>query len=143
MSEPAKHSNPMTIMFDAIAEHVAKVVGDRIESRLQNGGMPAVDLEQLGARDLELLRAYSAKEVAGLLGTNRVESIYDIPEDELPRVRRIGKGFGYLGINILCYMAGRPPIDLGAAVEAYRERLEEGRGNVIPMKASEGLTRVL
>ncbi|MDZ4700932.1 MAG: hypothetical protein SH809_14645 [Rhodothermales bacterium] len=151
MNTQGPHNDPAGAFYEAIAEAVIRKLEERQRAApgggaLFNGEIPvnAIDLEQLGARGLELMRAYTAKEVAEILGTPRVESVYEIPEAELPRVRRVGKGFGYLGINVLCYMAGQPPIDLEAAIEAYRQRLNDARGNILPMSlASEGLTRVL
>ena len=91
------------------------------------------------------LRAYSAEEVAEILGTTRINSIYEIPASELPRVRRVGRAVGYLGINMLCYMHGLPPVDVAGAVEAFRERLLDERPSVVqPLRPSEpGKTRVL
>lgn len=90
------------------------------------------------------MRVYSAKEVAKLLGIKRVASVYEIPEDELPRVKRVGTTVGYLGINVAAYMHGLPPVDVAAAVEAYRQRLMQDRPNVRPIRPAEGgKTRIL
>ncbi|MEZ4699265.1 MAG: hypothetical protein R2834_02955 [Rhodothermales bacterium] len=144
MNNHTPHTDPAGAFYEAIADVVVRKLMEEI-GRASLGGEPTdgLAIEKLGGRGLDLMRAYSAKEVAELLGTSRVESVYEIPENELPRVRRIGKSFGYLGINVLCYMAGRPPVDIDAAIEEYRKRLTEGRGNVLPMGLTEGLTRVL
>ena len=115
-------------------------VVERLQKEPAVQSMP-LDLASLG---LDPLRAYSAKEVAALLGTKRVASVYEIPEDELPRVRRIGSKVGFLGINILCYMHGLEPVDIASAVERYRQRLLDERPAVQPLRPGEpGKTRVL
>ena len=86
------------------------------------------------------MRVYTAKEVAAILQVTRLQSIYEIPEDQLPRVRRIGTTHGYLGINVLAYMAGVPPVDVAAAVEAFRDKLMAARPQVQPLRAAEGKT---
>ena len=90
------------------------------------------------------MRAYTVKEVAQMLGTKRIASVYEIPEEELPRVKRIGSHLGFLGINVLCYMHGLPPVDVAALIERYRERLIQDRPKVQPLRTVEnGKTRVL
>ena len=97
------------------------------------------------ALGLDPLRAYSAKEVAEMLGTTRVASVYEIPENELPRVKRIGSTVGFLGINVLCYMHSLDPMDVAGAVERYRERLLDERPRAVqPLHPQQpGKTRVL
>ena len=83
--------------------------------------------------------------MAELLGTRRLASIYEIPEDELPRVRRIGRAVGFLGINVLCYMHSLAPVDVAGAIETFRERLmQERRPTVRPLHPQKGdKTRIL
>ena len=142
MSQPAQHIDPGAAFVEAIAQRTAEIMLERLQGR---GAAPAVrDLEALGMEGLDLMRAYSAKEVAALLGTQRVDSVYEISEDELPRVRRVGAHIGFLGINVLCYMHGLPPVDMAAAIEAYRAKLENDRPTVLPMRAGKNnMTRVL
>lgn len=83
------------------------------------------------------MRLYTAKEVADILGVKRVQSIYEISEDKLPRSQRTGTTHGYLGINVLAYIAEVPPVDVGAAVEAFREKIMADRTVVQPLR-SEG-----
>ena len=93
---------------------------------------------------LEPMRAYRAKEVAELPGTKRVASVYEIPEDELPRAKRVGSSIGFLGINVLCYMHGRSPVDVAAMVEQFRQRLIQDRPTARALHATKnGKTRVL
>lgn len=93
---------------------------------------------------LDPMKVYSPQEVAELLGTNRIESVYAIPENELPRVKRIGTRIGYLGINLLCYMHNMPPVDMPAVIENYRERLMQGAPKVQPLHPNKpGMTKVL
>ena len=73
--------------------------------------------------EFDLLRAYSVDEVARMLGTSRVNSVYEISEEELPRVRRIGRNVGYLGINVLAYMHGLDPVDMESHIRLYRRQL--------------------
>lgn len=138
MNGTAPHIDPMQSMFDALADRVA----DKLEARLR----PLVasqPIDLLDTAGLELMRVYSVKEAARLLGTNRIESVYAIPEDELPRVKRIGSRIGFLGINLLCYMHQVPPVDMQAAIEAFRERIINERPTIKPIHPSKpGLTRV-
>ena len=113
--------------FDELKQMVAQLV--------TRAPAPAVDLPALG---LDPMRAYSAKEVADILGIKRVASVYEIPDDELPRVKRVGTSIGFLGINVLCYMHGLPPVDVAAAVEAYRQRLIQDRPSVKPLRVADG-----
>lgn len=87
---------------------------------------------------IQPLRVYTAEEVRMILGTKRLQSVYEIPQEELPRARRIGRHYGYLGINVLAYITGCPPIDVGAAVEAYREKLMADRPQVQPLRSVDG-----
>ncbi len=75
----------------------------------------------------------------------RVASVYEIPEDELPRVRRIGSKVGFLGINVLCYMHALEPVDVADAVERYRQKLlDERPASVQPLHPKQpGKTCVL
>ena len=128
----------MSGFFEKLRDDIVEGVAARLQGAHRQS---AEDLEALG---IEPMRAYSARETARLLGTRRVASVYEIPEDELPRVRRIGSGVGFLGINILCYMHGLPPLDMEAAIEQYRQHLIQDRPTVRALRPSEpGKTRVL
>jgi len=116
MSQAGKHiANPFDAFFASLNDQL-----DEIKSMVTASARPALPAGDLG---IELGRAYSPKEVAHLLGTSRTKSVYEIPEEELPRVRRIGSGIGFLGINVLCYMHGMPPVDMQSVIEGYRETL--------------------
>ena len=139
MVQPPEHIDPLASMFEQFAERAA----DKLEERLR----PLIEVQRAGLLQeagIDLIKAYSPQEVAELLGTNRIESVYAIPADELPRVRRIGSRIGYLGINVLCYMHGMPPVDMEAVLESYRERLMKEAPNVLALKPEKpGLTRVM
>ena len=139
MAPPDRHTAP-----DRLTAYVEQVKEDMIAgvAGLLSDRRPTLDLDELG---IVPLRAYSAEEVAELLGVARTNSIYEIPETELPRVRRIGRAVGYLGINILCYMHSLEPVDVAGAVEAFRARLLDDRPLALkPRQPDEpGKTRVL
>ncbi len=138
MTEQARASDPFAAYFDTLRQDIIDGV---VEHLKQTPGPSPLDLASLG---LEPLRAYSAKEVAKLLGTARVASVYEIPEDELPRVRRIGSAVGFLGINVVAYMHGLAPVDVAAAVEQYRDRLMHDRPTVRALHTpTDGKTRIL
>ena len=114
MSSNGVHRAPKDAL-QGLIEAIVDQALDRIIERLEARLAPA--LPDLDAYGLEPIRVYTAKEVADLLGTTRVASIYEIPEDQLPRVRRIGSSIGFLGINVLSYMHRLPPIDIEAYVD--------------------------
>jgi hypothetical protein len=91
----------------------------------------AVELS-FGDLGIELLKAYTAKEAAHYPGCHPT-SVYEISEMELPKVRRAGTGVGYLGINILLYVHGLPPVDVKKRLEAYRDALTRNRPAVQPL----------
>ena len=137
MSSISDHIDPENGFIKAIA----KAVVDEQEERERQ--QPTVNLEDV-APGIELMKPYSAREVAQMLGSNRVESVYSIPEAELPRVRRIGSRHGYLGIHVLCYLVGTEPIDMEAVLERYREKLMEEPGKILSLNSTApGLKRVL
>lgn len=74
-------------------------------------------------------RCYTAHEAAAWLGLpdprTSSKAIYHIPETDLPR-RYVGEQRGsirFLGIDIICYILGVPPMDLSAEVEKVRSAL--------------------
>ena len=143
MSATNQHSGPLGLALKAI---VQEAVAEALEQHdATRPAAPAVeDLQRFADLGLEPLRVYTAKEVARLLGTTRVASIYEIPEEELPRARRIGSGVGFLGLNVLCYVQGRPPVDLDALIDRYRDRLMQDRHPTAVRPLHEnGKTRVL
>lgn len=127
-----------TVHIDGIAELFQEI--ERLRAMIDGGGRNATSeslLQLSEEHGIRLMQVYTAKEVALMLGVNRVQSVYDIPEDLLPRVQRIGVTHGYLGINVLAYMAQVPPVDVAAAVEAFRERTMADRPRVQPLRAEE------
>lgn len=141
MNRETDHTDPFAAFsgfFEKMCDDIVEGIAVRMHGALRQ---PTLDLDALG---IEPMRAYSAKETARLLGTRRVASVYEIPETELPRVRRIGSGVGFLGINILCYMHGVPPVDMEGAIDQYRQRLFQNRPTVQALRPAEtGKTRVL
>lgn len=64
-------------------------------------------------------RLYTPREVAEYMRFSDVNSVYNIPETELPR-HKVGPNRGsvrYSGINILRYTQGSTPVDISAITE--------------------------
>lgn len=117
---PAKDFAEMNDLLRRLVEHRQPAPSGKSEQFFERL------LDDPSAVGFDPMRAYTAQEVADLLSVH-VNSVYLIPEDELPRVRRINKDYGYLGINVLCYMHRRPPIDLERSIEDYRSRILNDR----------------
>lgn len=81
---------------------------------------------ETGTTGLVLWKAYTAKETGEILGLSD-KSVYGIPEAMLPRARvgATGRTVRYLGINILCYLAGLPPVDTEAIARKVRQAFIE------------------
>ena len=124
--------------FEAMMSNVVDQAAQRFLIQIQQNAQLSSSI--LDSDSINLMRAYTAREVAQMLGINRVASVYEIPENELPRVRRIGTSIGFLGINVLCYMHGQPPVDMGAAIEQYRDRLMKDRPNIRALYPSNQVT---
>lgn len=140
MSETQQLGQTLEVMLGGLVERAVRNATADLAVQLRTT-RPEKPLDDLG---IDPMRAYTVKEVAQMLGTKRVASVYEIPEEELPRVKRIGSHLGFLGINVLCYMHGLPPVDVAALVERYRERLIQDRPKVQPLRTVEnGKTRVL
>lgn len=135
MPTPEEHSAFMLVPTAAF-EDLVKKVDQLLEQRAV---MPDFDFSKLG---IEPLRTYDAKEAAHILGIKRVQSVYEIPDEDLPRVKRIGSNVGFLGINLLCYSHGLAPVDMTAAIEQFRARLMSDRPNVQPLRPT-GKSRVV
>ena len=92
---------------------------------------------------IEPMKVYSYKSTAEILDTP-IKSVYNIPEDELPRVRRAGSSVGFLGIQLLRYIHGLDPINTEKMVdelsEVVKEQLEATavRTKITPMPKSRG-----
>jgi len=133
------HSNPFAEMEERI---VAGVTARLVEAVALEQQPAEMDFAAMG---LEPLRAYTVGEAAHLLGIAE-GSVYKIPPNELPRVRRNGTAIGFLGINILCYMHQAEPVDVAGLLERMRRRLTEeadaARPVVRPLNPT-GKTRVL
>lgn len=128
--------------IDALLESVAERAARKAVAALRDNEKPEpLDFAQHG---IEPLRVYSVKEVARFLGTKRLASVYAIDEAKLPRAQGVGSSVGFLGINVLCYMAGLEPVDFRSAVEAYRKHLLNDRPSMqIVDRENPNLVRVL
>jgi len=136
-------SQQIGVALEAMLAGIVERVSQQLLNQLQKVDQPAASLpvDHLG---LEPMRAYTAREVADILGIKRLASVYEIPDHLLPRVRRIGSSIGFLGINVLCYMHDLPPVNVAGVVEAYRKRLLDEKPIVRPLPISKGgRTRVL
>ena len=106
---------------DLIASTVKEAIRDALASQ------PPLDLFE--GSGIEPGRIYSTREVAQILGTRRTESICEIPESLLPRVRRLGRKQGFMGINILCYIHNIEPVDTAAWTRQLKGSLSSKRSS--------------
>lgn len=66
----------------------------------------------------------TAEDVRQYLGYDRVDTVYAIPEIDLPK-RRIGGGrrlTRYYWIDVVCYVSGLPPLDMQHYLEEQMRR---------------------
>lgn len=136
MKKIAPQIDPLTSFVESLVDTLSA----NLEVRLKPLMLEPTELLSTHST-IELLKPYTAKEVAALLGVRRVESIYEIPLEDLPRVKRIGSSIGYLGINVLCYMLSLPPVDMQAIVEQYKAQLNEEARQINPIKSKRGTMR--
>ena len=123
---------PEISFINAIAEAVAAKLRRDLER-------PTIALDDLG---VELMRVYDVRDTARLLSCSEA-AVRHIPEAELPKARRVGTGIGYLGINIMLYSHGLPPIDMTSVLEEYRRSLLRDRPTVEALRPDEQrITRV-
>lgn len=127
MATPASHIDPMTGMFEALAERVAEKMMQRIQPLVEDL-QPGLDKfeNDLG---IDPTRLYTQQEVADILGTSK-KTVSRLTEEDLPKVRRIGSSIGYYGINVLCYIHKLPPVDTEAMTRQFRERLLNERPKI-------------
>lgn len=103
-----------------LIESIARRVVEQLRA-----GQPEADREAVAANirsQIDPLRPYSMSEAAGFLGL-KTSAVYEIPEAMLPRVRN-GKQ-RVLGINLILYAMGQPPVDTEALARSVRERFIE------------------
>lgn len=136
MNKTPSPTDPFTGFLESLIDNLATSLEERLKPHLLQ---PAQLLNT--ETTFELMKLYTAKEVAAFLGVKRIESIYEIPQGELPRVKRIGSSIGYLGINVLCYMLSLPPVDMKALVVQYKAQLEEEACQIHPIKSKNGAMR--
>lgn len=130
----------MTLDLTPLAQALAPAVAEAVAAMLSEQAAPTADGRAIPGSDLDLWRAYSAKEVGERLGLSP-DAVYHIPEDRLPRTYVGGAGGRrrYLGIHVLCYMAGLDGVDVGAIAEKLRRRFIESAAPpaaVRPMRPS-------
>lgn len=91
-----------------------------------------VDHEGIGDHsDIRLTGMYTAREAAAWLRLSNWKSIYEIAEKELPRCK-VGPRRGrirYLGADLLCYVRGIEPLDIGATMTELKSRLSKPHGH--------------
>lgn len=87
-------------------------------------------LSQIPTTGINPWRCYKAHEAAVWLGLpdprGGNKAIYSIPESDLPR-RRIGPSRGrvrFLGMDLICYILGEPPMDLSTELDRIRAALQ-------------------
>lgn len=130
-------SDPFSLAFAGMAEQIAQRVFEMMQAR-----QPSTATDILNAPGgIEPMRVYTAEEVAELLRTGldghdnaRAAAVYRIDKRDLPRVRRVGTKIGFLGINVLCYMHGLPPVDMEQLIEDYRAKLMAERPRPRPVQ---------
>ena len=95
---------------------------DPTQNAVEPAGYDQAEAGGTTGTGLVLWKAYTAKETGEILGLSN-KSVYEIPETLLRRARvgATGRTVRYLGINILCYLAGLPPVDTEAIARQVRE----------------------
>ena len=126
-------------------EHISTTIKQAVADALAAQAHPAMSISDLVAGSGIIPgKVYSTKEVARILGTNRVESVSQIPEELLPSVRRLGNRKGFMGINILCYIHELDPVDTKALTEQLKqEYMQSARPKIKPINPGPERVRVL
>lgn len=100
--------------------------------------------EALEGSSIQPMRVYTAEEAGNLLGFTRWQTIYEIPECELPKCR-IGparRSVRYFGADLLAYLKGVDPLDVGAILDEVRSRIGVP-APVMPAPNAHGKTRIM
>ena len=125
-------------------KHIAEWMANELIEKMNTALPSSTPLPAVEVLPVDPSKIYTAKEVAEIFGIDRVATIYDIPQDELPRVRLNSRRYGYWGINILCYMSGQTPVDIEAIIKGHKDRLKKEHPNIMPIGTKkEGLKRVM
>ena len=98
-------------------EQAKKAISDAV-------GAALAGLSPTNSSGIEPMKVYSYKNAADILDTP-IKSVYNIPDDELPRVRRAGSNVGFLGIQLLRYIHGLDPIDTTQMVDELSESVKK------------------
>lgn len=86
--------------------------------------MTAAVRSALDHRAISPFKAYTAAELADILSID-VKSVYEIPPNELPQCR-VGPRRGairYFGADILAYLKGEDPVDVGVILDQVRSKI--------------------
>jgi hypothetical protein len=98
------------------AEHYAPLL--RLVAALAPAAAPEpLTLDLTGVPEgFDLWRAHTVEEAAAFLGLKRTNTLYEIPEAELPRCR-VGptrSAVRYFGLDLFCYLKRLPMVDAAA-----------------------------
>lgn len=88
---------------------------------------------------------YTAREAATLLRLSRVDSIYEIPEAELPRCR-VGPSRGsvrFYGADLLAYAKGLVGVDYQDVITRLKDRLINSPSSGQPNQPSSSRRRIV
>lgn len=120
--------DPLAALFAQLKDHIERTVHAAVETALgqhEVGRSPETELDPF--------HLYTAREAADVLGLDRA-TMYDIPEEELPRCR-VGPARGstrWMGADLLAYARGLDPIDYEGTLNELREELRTPRGRAPP-----------
>lgn len=109
------------------------------------GAPRSADVQLAAPSAFEPWRAYTAKEAAEFLGLARTDSVYEIPEVELPRVR-VGPNRGsvrFLGADLVCYAKALAPIDYEAVRDQFEDRLKRPAPAAMTLPGRPGRKRIV
>ena len=110
----------------AITDAVREAVRQELSEERPGGDATGVLREMMEHQPEErinLWKPYKAREVAEILGLSS-SRVYEIPEDLL-KPTWVGPSKGskrFMGINLVCYMAGIEPVDIEGMAREVRER---------------------
>lgn len=111
------------MLSDEFVNQLAGKIAGIISEQLPQPAAKESDLEfaarKWAVNPMQIYRVPEAAEILGIKKTRsgRFDKLYSISRSKL-KVTKIGGENGYLGIHILCYLAGRPPVDLAELLDA-------------------------
>lgn len=107
----------MNLDLSPLAEMIVKKLRESTEARVVEA-----------KTSLDPIKPYTTEQAGKYLGLS-ANRVYEIPECELPRLRNGGR-VRILGINLMLYAMGQPPIDTEALAQSVRERFLAEHGDV-------------